>query len=82
MSQVAELVTILNHSSSESEDESARSSTNSKSKCKRGTNKQYNIIGTYDSKEQVEKEIKENHRDYSLKIMMADAAPAITNGFL
>ena len=46
MSQVAELVTILNHSSSESEDESARSSTNSKSKCKRGTNKQCNIIGS------------------------------------
>ena len=38
MSQVAELVTLLN-SSSDSEDESARSSTNIKSKCKKGSNR-------------------------------------------
>ena len=65
MSQFGELVTLLNNSS-ESEEESTQASSSSKSQNKRGLNKLYCIIGTFDSKELIENEINENHKDYRL----------------
>ncbi len=51
MSQIAELVTLINFSSSESENESTQSSTKSKSTNKRGNSKQYCHIETFGTKE-------------------------------
>ena len=64
MAQVDELVTLLNNSSSESE--TTQSSTKSISTKKRGHNKHYSIIGTFDSKELIENEIQENQKDHTL----------------
>ena len=62
MSKVAELTASLrNSSTSESEHDEA----STKSKNPRGSNKHYFMIGTFDSQQLVEKEIKENHNEYT-----------------